>query len=68
MNPDLSNLDRLFLEKALKDTPSLKVGGTVPKSMNKGFSDLPLFERAKQTDLFSQPIEKSHDGNNEDRK
>ena len=49
----LSNLDRLALEKALKETPTLKVGVSVPKSQNKGFSDLPLFnESDKQTKLF----------------
>jgi hypothetical protein len=60
MNNDLSNLDRLFLEKALKETPTLKVGVSVPKSMNKGFSDLPLFEQGKQADLFNA---KDKDGN-----
>jgi hypothetical protein len=53
MTNELSNLDRLFLEKALKETPTLKVGVSVPKSMNKGFSDLPLFETGKHQDLFT---------------
>jgi hypothetical protein len=49
----LSNLDRLALEKALKETPTLKVGVSVPKSQNKGFSDLPLFDQSdKQGKLF----------------
>jgi hypothetical protein len=51
---ELSNLDCLFLKKALKETPTLKVGVSVPKSMNKGFSDLPLFDNGqKQQELFS---------------
>ena len=50
---ELSNLDRLALEKAIKETPTLKVGVSVPKSMNKGFSDLPLFGTGKQQNLFS---------------
>jgi hypothetical protein len=48
---ELSNLDRIALEKALKETPTLKVGCSVPKSLNKGYSDTPLFS-PKQTDLF----------------
>ena len=53
MKAELSNLDRLALEKALKDTPTLKVGVSVPKSMNLGFSDLPLFNESKaQLSLF----------------
>lgn len=53
MKPELSNLDRLALEKALKETPTLKVGVSVPRSMNLGFSDLPLFEQSKkQPSLF----------------
>lgn len=53
-NPELSNLDRIALEKALKETPTLKVGVSVPKSQNKGFSDLPLFNQTnKQTNLFT---------------
>ena len=43
MKAELSNLDRLALEKALKDTPTLKVGVSVPKSMNLGFSDCLLY-------------------------
>ena len=55
MNDHLSNLDRLALEKALKETPTLKVGVSVPKSMNLGFSDLPLFNSPKnQVSLFDQ--------------
>ena len=55
MNDNLSNLDRLALEKALKETPTLKVGVSVPKSMNLGFSDLPLFNSSKnQVSLFDQ--------------
>ncbi len=55
MKPQLSNLDRLALEKALKETPTLKVGVSVPKSMNLGFSDLPLFDKSiNQTDLFKK--------------
>jgi hypothetical protein len=51
---ELSNLDCLFLKKALKETPTLKVGVSVPKSLNKGFSDLPLFDKSSaQTDLFT---------------
>lgn len=62
MNTELSNLDRLFLEKAIKDTPTLKVGVSVPKSMNKGFSDLPLFEqKSRQTDLFTSANESNGD-------
>lgn len=48
----LSNLDRIALEKALKETPSLRVGVSVPKSMNLGYSDLPLFGGNKQQGLF----------------
>lgn len=55
MKPELSNLDRLALEKALKETPTLKVGVSVPQSMNLGFSDLPLFnESDKQTSMFEK--------------
>ena len=55
MSDNLSNLDRLALEKALKETPTLKVGVSVPKSMNLGFSDLPLFNSSKnQVSLFDQ--------------
>ena len=53
MKTELSNLDRLALEKAIKDTPTLKVGVSVPKSMNNGFSDLPLFSD-QQTLLFDK--------------
>ena len=50
---ELSNLDRIALEKALKETPGLRVGVSVPKSMNKGFSDTPLFSLEKnQTKLW----------------
>jgi hypothetical protein len=55
MKPDLSNLDRLALEKAIKETPTLKVGVSIPRSMNLGFSDLPLFnESDKQGSLFDK--------------
>ena len=52
-NTEISNLDRLALERAIKDTPTLKVGVSVPKSMNKGFMDLPLFS-TQQTSLFDK--------------
>lgn len=59
MKNEISNLDRLFLEKALKETPTLKVGFSIPKSMNKGFSDLPLFgSNSNQTELFTEKKEK----------
>lgn len=55
MKPELSNLDRLALEKAMKETPTLKIGVSVPRSMNLGFSDLPLFEQSKkQQSLFDK--------------
>lgn len=56
MKPEeLSNLDRIALEKALKETPGLRVNCDVPKSLNKGFSDLPLFCKMKrQTSLFGK--------------
>jgi hypothetical protein len=52
---ELSNLDRIALKKALRDTPTLKVCVSVPRSMNKGFSDLPLFQSTNlQTELFKK--------------
>jgi hypothetical protein len=55
MNPksEMSTLDKIALKKAIKETPSLRVGVSVPKSMNKGFSDTPLFSLEKnQTKLW----------------
>lgn len=49
---ELSNLDRIALEKALKETPGLRVGGSVPRSVNKGYSDLPLFKTNSQISIF----------------
>lgn len=43
MDKNVSNLDKMFIRKALKETPSLKVGFSIPKSMKKGVSDLPMF-------------------------
>jgi hypothetical protein len=52
-NSELSTLDKIALKKAIKETPGLRVGSSVPKSMNKGFSDTPLFSNENnQTNLW----------------
>lgn len=50
--PQMTPLEIHFLERAIKETPTLKVGGTVPKSQNKGWKDTPLFNTEVQTKLF----------------
>ena len=54
IDKELSNLDRIALEKALKENPSLRVGVSVPRSQNKGYSDTPLFNITHQAELFKK--------------
>jgi hypothetical protein len=49
----LTPLEIEFLNRARKETPTMKVGVSIPKSLNKGWTDTPLFnQEQKQTKLF----------------
>ncbi len=47
----LTKLEIAFLQRAIKETPTLKIKG-VTRENNKGFTDLPLFKSDNQLNLF----------------